>query len=51
MVTGKTLLDTHLSRHLSGRIYAIDTDVLNHTAGNQLIMRTCIANEPAIDSA
>ena len=31
----------------AGRILATDTDVLNPTAGNQITMLTCIANEPA----
>ena len=48
VVTYKTSLGTRTYRvTFAGRILATDTDVLNPTAGNQITMLTCIANEPA----
>lgn len=48
VVTYKTSLGTRTYRvTFSGRILATDTDVLNPTAGNQITMLTCIANEPS----
>lgn len=48
VVTYKTSLGVRTYRvTFAGRILATDTDVLNPTAGNQITMLTCIANEPA----
>ena len=48
VVTYKTSLGIRTYRvTFAGRILATDTDVLNPTAGNQITMLTCIANEPA----
>lgn len=48
VITYKTSLGARTYRAtFAGRILATDTDVLNPTAGNQITMLTCIANEPA----
>ncbi|WOC76001.1 sortase [Intestinibacillus sp. NTUH-41-i26] len=48
VVTYKTSLGIRTYRvTFAGRILATDTDVLNPTAGDQITMLTCIANEPA----
>ena len=48
IITYKTSLGARTYRvTFAGRILATDTDVLNPTAGNQITMLTCIANEPA----
>ena len=48
VVTYKTSLGARTYRvTFAGRILATDTDVLNPTAGDQITMLTCIANEPA----
>ncbi len=48
IITYKTSLGARTYRvTFAGRILATDTDVLNPTAGDQITMLTCIANEPA----
>lgn len=48
VITYKTSLGTRTYRvTFAGRILATDTAVLNPTAGNQITMLTCVANEPA----